>query len=498
MVVLDADSIMTGPTLVRLLRMMEEHPDIGILQTAPKTVNHETLFARLQQFANHVYGPLFAAGLHFWQLGDGQYWGHNAIIRVAPFMRHCGLPRLPGRPPLGGDILSHDFVEATLMRRSGWGVWLAYNLGGSFEEMPTNLLAELKRDRRWCQGNLQHMRLLFTRGIFPAHRALFLNGAMSYLSALLWLLFLGASTVAALLEALVEPDYFPGKFSLFPNWPVWRPEWALVLMGVTAVILFLPKLLGAAYVLLHQRQGRNFGGGGRLLLGVFAEVILSSLFAPVRMLFHSKFVFLTLLGQQAGWSGQARSDAGTGWREAFRFHGVELFLGLLWGGGVYWINPSFFWWLTPILLALVLSIPLTVYCSRVEAGRRFRRAGLFIIPEELKPPRELDWQRRRLEATRSVFSPLAAARLGGFCRAVVDPRVAALHLALLRGDRRVSPSVAARRCELREKALREGPESLNEAEKKALLYDPVSMQTLHQAAWRLQDEVLAKAWGIGA
>src|SRR5690625_732349 len=223
MIVFDADSIMTGPAMVQMVRIMERRSDVGILQTAPMCVNRETLLARVQQFANRLYGPMFAAGLHFWQLGDAQFWGHNAIIRCQPFIKHCALPRLPGRPPLGGDILSHDFVEAALMRRAGYGVWLAFDLGGSYEEVPPTLLDELKRDRRWCQGNMQHLRLLFTRGLFPAHRALFLNGAMAYVSALLWFLFLTLSTAEALLEALTTPVYFGAERSLFPNWPTWYP-----------------------------------------------------------------------------------------------------------------------------------------------------------------------------------------------------------------------------------------------------------------------------------
>ena len=163
MIVFDADSIMSGVTMVRMVQIMEQRPDIGILQTPPAAVNRQSLISRVQQFANRAYGPIFAAGLHFWVLGDAQYWGHNAIIRVEPFMEHCQLPRLPGKGPLSGDILSHDFVEAALMRRAGYGVWLAYDMEGSYEETPPTLLDELKRDRRWCQGNLQHLRLIFTR-----------------------------------------------------------------------------------------------------------------------------------------------------------------------------------------------------------------------------------------------------------------------------------------------------------------------------------------------
>ena len=150
MIVLDADSVMSGDCLCRLVQLMEANPRAGIIQTAPRTSGRETLHGRIQQFANGVYGPLFTAGLHFWQLGEAHYWGHNAIIRVAPFIRHCALGRLRKRGLGNVEILSHDFVEAALMRRAGWGVWIAYDLPGSHEEMPPNLLDELQRDRRWC------------------------------------------------------------------------------------------------------------------------------------------------------------------------------------------------------------------------------------------------------------------------------------------------------------------------------------------------------------
>ena len=223
MIVLDADSVMSGEALVRLVQLMEGSPATGLIQTVPASVDRKTLFGRVQQFAGRVYGPMFAAGLHYWQLGDGQYWGHNAIIRVAPFMEHCALPRLPGKPPLGGEILSHDFVEAALLGRAGWDLWLAYDLPGSYEESPSSLLEEMKRDRRWCQGNLQHLRLVLTRGLEGPHRALFLNGVMSYVSALLWFCFLALSTAEGLWEAVRAPDYFPVAHSLFPDWPVWHP-----------------------------------------------------------------------------------------------------------------------------------------------------------------------------------------------------------------------------------------------------------------------------------
>src|SRR3989449_6677639 len=195
MLVLDADSVMSGECLSTLVRLMEANPGAGIIQTAPRAAGRDTMYARVQQFANRVYGPLFTAGLHFWQLGESHYWGHNAIIRVAPFMRYCALRRLPGRGSLSGEILSHDFVEAALMRRAGWAVWMAYDLPGSYEEVPPNLLDELKRDRRWCYGNLINFRLFPQSSFHPVHRAVFISGVFAYVSAPLWLLFLILSTV---------------------------------------------------------------------------------------------------------------------------------------------------------------------------------------------------------------------------------------------------------------------------------------------------------------
>src|SRR3546814_671051 len=191
---------------------------------------------------------LFTAGLHFWQLGESHYWGHNAIIRVAPFMQHCALGRLPGRGGLSGEILSHDFVEAALMRRAGWSVWIAYDLPGSYEEMPPKLLDELKRDQRWCQGNLQNCKLLFTSGLHPAHRAVFMTGVMAYLSAPLWFLFLALSTALLFVFMKTEPTYFTEPYQLFPSWPEWHPEWAVRLFAGTMTLLFLPKQIGRAHV----------------------------------------------------------------------------------------------------------------------------------------------------------------------------------------------------------------------------------------------------------
>jgi membrane glycosyltransferase len=496
MIVLDADSVMTGATLVRMVEIMEQNYSVGILQTVPKGVGRDSLIARLQQFSNNIYGPMFAAGLHFWQLGDAHFWGHNAIIRIKPFMEHCDLPRLSGKPPLGGEILSHDFVEAALMRRAGWAVWLAYNLEGSYEEMPPTLLDDLKRDRRWCQGNLQHLRLLFIKGLCPAHRAMFLNGAMAYLTALFWLLFLVICTVEAIYHELVTPAYFTETISLFPDWPVWRPERSMALLFITIIILFLPKPLAFLLHVLRKGSARSMGGAFKLMLSILTEILLSALFAPVRMLFNSKFVMLTLMGKQVGWGAQSRQDTGTPWGVAVRYHWGSTVLGLVWGIVTFIINRTFFWWITPVLAGLILSMPLSVLTSRSSVGRAFRAKGLLVIPEELNPPPELEWIRSIEQKLRALDASLGVKAPNGFARAVAEPFVNELHIQLAGHRRAPSFKISKRRQALQEKALLKGPESLSPSEKFELLYDPERMASLHQAVWELPDRSLAAAWGL--
>jgi membrane glycosyltransferase len=475
--------------------MMEGRPRAAVIQTVPVSVGRRSLFGRAQQFASRAYGPMFAAGLHYWQLGDGQYWGHNAIIRIAPFMENCALPRLPGKPPLGGEILSHDFVEAALLGRAGWELWLAFDLPGSYEEPSSSLLEEMKRDRRWCQGNLQHLHLLQTRGMVGAHRALFLNGVMSYVSALLWFCFLGLSSAEAILEALREPDYFPSGASLFPEWPIWRPDWALSLTAVTAAILFLPKLLSVVLIVFKWRRVRAFGGFLRLLASVLVEILLSSLFAPIRMVFHTRFVLTNLLGHTVAWRSSAREDSETGWGEALRHHGADTVVAAAWGLGVYWLNPQYFWWLTPIVAALVLSVPTSVLASRIRLGDRARRLGLFTTPEERDPPRELLDLQEGLTLAKAEGAKLPPQEADGFVRGVVDPYVNALHRALLGPPRTLKAAIRRRFHELEERARDHGPAALTRQERRALLYDPQAVTDLHRRVWAAADADQAARWG---
>ncbi|MCX8012588.1 MAG: glucans biosynthesis glucosyltransferase MdoH, partial [Desulfobacterota bacterium] len=497
MIVFDADSIVTGTTLVQLVQLMENNPQVGIIQTAPLGINRKSLIGRVHQFANHVYGPLFGAGLNFLQLGDSLFWGHNAIIRIAPFMEHCCLPHLSGKPPLGGNILSHDFVEAALIRRAGWEVWLAYDLKGSYEEMPPTLLEELKRDRRWCQGNIQHLRLIFTKGLFLAHRVLFLHGAMAYVSALLWFLFLTLSTAEAIVEVIRVPDYFPQMQSLFPHWPVWHPKWALTLLAFTGVILFLPKFL-SLLVIFKQKRSAEFGGKLKIGFSVIVEILFSFLLAPIRMLFHSKFVFFTLLGKQVGWTSQQRSEQQTSWKEAFHFHLSGMIIGLLWGSALFLINRSFFWWNIPIIVPLIFSIPLSVLSSNVTLGEKFRQWEIFLIPEEVTPPIEITLLQQELLGKEISFVSNSIIQIRGFTRVIVDPNLNTLHRYFIRGDkkRKYNPSIIQRRQQLIEKAYNSGPNSLSLREKKELLLDPNCLRQLHEKLWETADAAVAQAWGI--
>ncbi len=481
MIVLDADSVMSGSCLVTLVRLANAHPDAGIIQTAPRATGRDTLFARIQQFATRMYGPLFTAGLHYWQLGESHYWGHNAIIRVAPFIEYCGLHRLPGTGALSGEILSHDFVEAALMRRAGWGVWIAYDVVGSYEEMPPNLIDELSRDRRWCQGNLMNARLMLTRGLHPAHRVVFMTGVMAYLSAPLWFLFLLLSTVQLALHTLVVPEYFTEPYQLFPIWPQWRPEWALSLAAGTALILFVPKLLSV--LLVPLRAAVKYGGEAKLVASVGAEIVMSALLAPVRMLFHTRFVVAALLGRSVGWKSPSREDAATSWREALRRHGVQTAFGIAWIGLVYWLDPAFVWWLAPVAGALAVSIPLSVFTSRASLGERARRAGLFLIPEETSPPPEIAAMQRY---TRSASPPAT------WTVAVVDPAVNAM-MAAFAAPRPVLPSAVreARRA-LVERALKEGPDALNDFEQNTVLIDRDGLRELHRRVW--SQDTIHPAW----
>lgn len=403
--VLDADSVMSGEAIVTLARLMDANPQTGIIQALPVPAMRDTLFARLVQFAARLNSPMLASGLAYWQLGEGNYWGHNAILRLRAFAACCGLPRLPGTAPLGGEILSHDFVEAAFMRRAGYTVWLVPELEGSWEEVPSNVLDYAGRDRRWAQGNLQHLGLLPVRGLHWLSRIHLVTGVLSYVTSPLWLTILVLSSLAVCLDAIHGPQYFPpGSYTLFPTWPEYRDPEIAALLGLTLGVLFMPKILGTILALVDGRLRRQFGGAARLIASVLIEQVFSTLLAPAMMMFHTTFVLTTLAGKPVSWQAQERGDRGIGLKEALGRHRWHLLLGLVWGAAILLIAPRYIWWLSPVLAGLILSVPLTMVTSRASLGRWARRKGLLLTPEETATPPEL----RLLEQTLEQGQPLAA------------------------------------------------------------------------------------------
>jgi membrane glycosyltransferase len=479
---------------------MEVNPSAGIIQTAPRTVRGESLYSRLQAFANRLYSPLYLAGLNYWQQHEGNYWGHNAILRVQPFMEHCALPELPGNEPFGGRILSHDFVEAALMRKAGWAVWLAHDVEGSYEEGPPTLIESAKRDRRWCQGNLQHTWLLTARGFRPANRFHLLMGVMAYVSSPLWLLFLILSSVEMVNQSSLggadAGTTSADTTSLF-GYTVALPE-ALTLFSLTMLLLFLPKFASVVVLLGDRGEAERFGGRWRVAASAVLEALGSMLLAPINMIFNTKFVIFTLLGQGVGWVAQKRAadEDGTDWREAIITHGVPTVFGVIWGVSSLILIPAYFAWLSPVLAGLVFSIPLSIFLSKASFGRRAREIGIFLTPEETHPPEELRLLERNLaECYRHLppFEPLRADY--GLMQAVLDPYINAMHVALLRQRR---PSAGAREwfATLQARLLREGPGRFTLKEKMALLLDPQSMIRLHRELWSQPSESLAEWWRL--
>jgi membrane glycosyltransferase len=389
MVVLDADSVMSGDCLVSMVKLMEANPKAGIIQTATQAIGHVTLHARAQQFASRVTGRLFTLGMQFWQMGESHYWGHNAIIRVEPFMEHCALARIAGTGGMSGSILSHDFVEAALMRRAGFHVWLVADLVGSYEQQPPDLLAELQRDRRWCQGNLQNARLIAEPGIHPVHRSMFGTGTMAYLSAPLWLCFLTLGTALWLSGAPMVSDWtlLPGELLALWSW--------------TLCMLFLPRLLGIAAILINRQQA-SFGGSASLLGSALLETLIALLQAPIRMLAHSLFVVVALTGLKLEWKSPPREAVAVPWRFALAQLAPMSLVIVFLAFGIAMIDARALVWLLPVGLPLLLSIPMTVVTSRIGVGQAMRAQNFLLIPEETKSPAVL---RRAWLHARPLVSP---------------------------------------------------------------------------------------------
>jgi membrane glycosyltransferase len=494
MVVLDADSIVTGEAIVKLVRLMERNRRVGLIQGVPLLINGETILARLQQFASRLYGPIFSAGLNYWQLSEANYWGHNAMIRLAPFIRHCSLPELPGDGPFGGRILSHDYVEAALMRRAGWQVWLATNLEGNYEECPGNVIDLAKRDRRWLQGNLQHAKLIVARGFHFINRIHFSLGILAYLASPLWLAFLVLSALIAW-RAVGQPaplhhvDGFAGLLR-------WSYETqALVLFAFTTALLFLPKVIALFDLRARPGDEKHFGGWPKIFASVFLETGIFTLLAPVLMVFHTKFVVLTLCRQSISWGSQRRGrDGASAWSESVNEHWGHTCAGIIAAALVWHINPILAAWMSPVLAGLIFSIPLSYWTGSLASGEMMQRHKIFQTPEESAPLPEVTDMNARLAGSPDSHVPSELLPDYGLLQAALDPFVNAAHLALLRTKDEQPMASETHFAELREKLLKKGPTKMTTRDKVSLLMDSASMTALHEEIWSTPSEDLAEWW----
>jgi membrane glycosyltransferase len=373
MVVLDADSAMAGETLLRLVDAMERRPGVGLIQTAPIITGASTLFARMSQFGVRMYGRVAAAGLAWWAGSEAMYWGHNAIVRTRAFAACAGLPILPGEKPFGGHVLSHDVVEASLLRRAGWAVHITAALDGSSEETPPTLLDFIQRDQRWCQGNLQHIPLIGAQGLHPVSRLQLAMGLMAYLSSPLWF----AGLVIGLVLQLGYPVDW-SSFLYFLN-PRFSP---FMLTGMLSGLLLLgPKVMGAILVLSRPGERRAFGGAGAVAKGLAMEILLSMALAPILMVANSRAVLQTLRGGDVGWRPQRRDAAGVTWSDAARAMRWQMITG---AGFVLalCVRPDLAICFGPIVLPLLLAAPLVVLTSRSGPGDALARAGVLCTPND--------------------------------------------------------------------------------------------------------------------
>jgi len=372
MLVLDADSLMSGETVAELIAEMDADPELGLLQTAPGIINAVTPFARLQQFANRLYGPIFARGQQWWSGTEGNYWGHNAIIRVAAFAACARLPHLPGSRPFGGHIMSHDFVEAALLRRAGWAVRMITSLPGSYEEGPPTLLDSAARDRRWCQGNLQHARILAAAGLHWVSRLHLVCGIMAYLAPVLWL-------ALVVVGSLVWPaEHIQAGSAAYRQ--------IIVLFASSLALLAAPKLMALLLALRAPDVRRGFGGSVLLIMGVVVESVASMLTTPVTMVMQSVAVIDVLIGRDSGWSAQHREGVELRGRDAWRAHGGHVLLGLVGAVGAFFVSKDFLLWTSPVFLSLALSAILSLHSSRPLRERQPGQRRLFQIPEDAAPP----------------------------------------------------------------------------------------------------------------
>lgn len=460
--ILDADSLMQGTTMVEMVRRMEQNPQCGLLQAPIQLIGGETLLCRALQWSTSVVGPLFTRGLASWAGPHGNYYGHNAVIRTKAFLECCALPTLMGPPPFGGSIMSHDFVEAALLCRGGWQVLMAPDLAGSYEGAPSTLTDYVARDRRWCQGNLQHLRVVLAPGLRMMSRIHLLLGAFAYLAAPLWFAF-----VALGMTSLKQGG--------------WTPEGALPFVLLPAALLLLPRTLGTLLIAASPASRKAHGGALGTLLTLPLEVLVGSALAPLLLFHHTVIVLRTSLGGFVQWKAQSRNGA-----HSFRSIAASEWGATLAGLSLLFVTkltmPEFLVWLSPVWAPLSLAIPVSLLASSRRVGAFLRRCGLLIVPSEANAEPLIV----RSDEYRSLMTTDLSGR---FRDLILDPVLLEAHVSRLLA-RRASEQKAAtpaavgqRNVELCERALRLGPSGLAASERERLVEDPTSLRWLHQAAW---------------
>ncbi len=382
-VILDGDSVMSGETLVALAGSMEDDIKAGLIQTVPRLVGGRTLLQHLTQFSSGTFGPAVASGIAFWHRDQGNYWGHNAIIRTRAFASAAGLPELTGRKPFGGHILSHDFVEAVLLQRAGWGVHMMPSIEGSYEGQPPNIIDVVVRDRRWAQGNLQHLALLSQPGLTAMGRVHLGMGAMAYLISGIWALSLAVGMVLAMQGGQMIPSYFQDAKTLFPIWPIIDPGAALRLFMATLGVVLLPKGLGLILEWQRSAKARDWRRAIRSTVGVAYETVFSMLIAPILMLTQTAGSIQIFAGRDSGWSAQKRDDGALGIQDAMWFARWHTAIGVVMAIIAWKVSPGLLGWMAPVIGGLLLAGPVSWLTSR--PADRFSRWAL-ATKEERNPP----------------------------------------------------------------------------------------------------------------
>ncbi|MCQ0091750.1 glucans biosynthesis glucosyltransferase MdoH [Roseovarius sp. M141] len=376
-VILDADSLMEGETLRILIARMQDDPQLGLLQTLPKIIGAHSFFGRSMQFSSGFHSPVFTRGLARLQGVTGPFWGHNAIVRVRAFAASCALPELTGPPPFGGHILSHDYVEAALLARAGWKVQVDETIGGSYEGGPENVVSYAKRDRRWCQGNLQHIRLLFAPGLAAWSRFVFLQGIFAYIVSVLWAAFLIASIIATMMAP--EPNYFPQPDQLFPVFPGDRTKQITALAVGIGGLLIVPKfaiLFGAIY----SGRASGFGGALRSSLSVITEILLTSLLAPLMLMYQTRAVVQVMARRDGGWPASSRAEGLIPMTIAMRNGAWIAITGAVSLLIVALVAPRLSLWLLPVCVPMICAPFLISWTSRPLTR------SLFGVPQERRDP----------------------------------------------------------------------------------------------------------------